>query len=480
MDVRALEPFDARGRFVAILGISLLGVYSSFWRLGAPSWKMDEEVYAVAGWHLVHTGVDLNSGHPPVAKLLFGWAQELLGRDLTSVRTVGALGALLAMVVLFRFGRHVADWSTGALAAGLFAVLPRSMEIAGWDVGTLRIDRYGLLESVAAPLLLTGLWFGWRWIHGGGVGWAAAAGLLFGLAGATKINAAVPFGAVVASVLIVRWGRRRLAAEAIASGVGVVVGFALPFAVFGSRAVEEMTKVLQAPLRRASYGHLVAFGDEAYELSPWWANLRYQLDADGPWLVAALVAGIGCALLSRHRLAVLYLVAAISSLLLSLMVAPVALPHYRAVWTAPLFLLVALGLREQAERVRGWQQRRTIAAPAVVAACSLVVLAAVGTTTMARLAVLGRDDYRQMVSDVRADGVDPKRIVVYAEAVSPYFPHAMGGLLTSESGEYAADLIVMDHALLWGVEPEQVERWRGWARSWGLEPHVSGRVEAWW
>ncbi|HWJ62278.1 MAG TPA: glycosyltransferase family 39 protein, partial [Acidimicrobiales bacterium] len=191
----------------ALTAVGLLGVYSAFWRLDRADWKLDEDAYAQAGWMLVHDGVDPNLGHPPFAKLLFGAAQVVLGRNLLAVRTVAALGFLVAMAVLFVFGRRVAGWWTGVVAAGLFAVVPRSMVVGGWSVAELRIDRYALLEAVAGTLVLVGLWLGWRWIAAGGWRWAAGAGVAIGLAGASKLNALVVLVPVLVLGVAYAWGR---------------------------------------------------------------------------------------------------------------------------------------------------------------------------------------------------------------------------------------------------------------------------------
>ncbi|WP_421118388.1 ArnT family glycosyltransferase [Aquihabitans daechungensis] len=191
----------------ALVAVGALGVFSAFWRLDRSDWKLDEDAYAQAGWMLVHDGIDPNLGHPPFAKLLFGAAQVLLGRNLFAVRTVSAIGFLVAMAVLFVFGRRVAGWWTGIVAAGLFAVIPRSMVVGGWSVADLRIDRYGLLEAVAGTLVLVGLWAGWRWIASGRMSWAVGAGAAIGLAGASKLNALVVLVPVVVVGVAYVWGR---------------------------------------------------------------------------------------------------------------------------------------------------------------------------------------------------------------------------------------------------------------------------------
>ena len=474
----AAEEGPPRFGLAALTAVGLLGVYSAFWRLDRADWKLDEDAYAPAGWMLVHDGVDPNLGHPPFAKLLFGAAQVVLGRNLLAVRTVAALGFLVAMAVLFVFGRRVAGWWTGVVAAGLFAVVPRSMVVGGWSVAELRIDRYALLEAVAGTLVLVGLWLGWRWIAAGGWRWAAGAGVAIGLAGASKLNALVVLVPVLVLGVAYAWGRARLAAEAAVLAGSAVVAFLLPFAVFGSRAFDQVEQTLRFPADRAKGGHLLVLGSDVYVRSPWWAHLKYQLDADGPLLVAALLVGLGCVLLSRRRLVVVYLLAGTLSLVVSAMSSPVALPHYRAIWTAPLVLLVAIGLTEQVERLS--RRDGGLAPVPVLAAGALAVLVAFGLASMVQLATLGDGDYRQLADQARADGVVPDRILIYSEAVAPYFPGAIDALAPFDDGQVPAQMVVLDPSLTDAVTPDVVARWRDWARGWGLAPHRVGRLEAWW
>ena len=463
----------------ALAAVGLLGVFSAFWRLDRSDWKLDEDAYAQAGWVLVHQGLDPNLGHPPFAKLLFGGAQVLLGENLAAVRTVSAVAFLAAMVLLFALGRRIAGWWTGIVAAGLFAALPRTMVVGGWTVADLRIDRYGLLEAVAGTLVLAGLWAGWRWIVDGGWRWAAATGVLLGLAGASKLNALVVLVPVLVLGVAYSWGRARLTAETLTLAGGAVVAFLLPFAVFGRRAWEQIDQTFRFPAERAKGGHLLVLGSSVYVRSPWWANLRYQLDADGPLLVAALLVGLACVLLSRRRLAVVYLLGATLSLVFVAISSPVALPHYRAIWTAPLVLLVAIGLTEQVQRLHRGGAWRLSAAP-VLAALSLLVLVAFGLVTTAKLATLGDGDYRTMAREAAADGAAPKRILIYSESVAPYFPGAVDALAPFDDGSTPAQMVVLDPSLTDAVSPQTVATWRDWARGWGLQPHHVGRLEAWW
>ena len=465
----------------ALAAVGLIGVASASWRIGTADWKLDEDAYAQAGWVLVHQGVDPNLGHPPLAKLVFGAAQVVLGRNVTAVRTVSGIGLLVAMAVLFAFGRSIAGWWTGVAAAGLYAVLPRSMVVGSWRVADLRIDRYGMLEAVAGPLLIAGLWLGWRWIERAGWRAAGGAGVLIGLAGAAKLNALAALLPVLVVGAALCWRRRHLARDLGVLAATAVVGFLLPFAVFGSRMFHQVDQTLRFPAERARSGHLLVLGASVYDRSPWWAHLRYQWDADGPLLVAAVVVGLGLAVASRRRPAVAYLLAAVATLVLTAMASPVALPHYRQIWVAPVVLLLAIGIVEPLEAVAAAPKgERHIGARPAVAGLVALVLVGAGLLLLVQTLTLGTGDYRRMAQEAAADGVRPQRIVVYGESVAPYFPGAVDSLAPFDDGSQPAQMLVLDPSLTDAVSAQTVARWRSWARAWGLAPHHVGRLEAWW
>jgi hypothetical protein len=461
----------------ALAAVAVLAVFSAFWRIGRSDWKLDEDAYAQAGWYLVHDGVDPNHGHPPLAKLLFGGAQVLFGRDVSSVRTVAALAFLASTAVVFLLGRRIGGWWTGVAAAGAFAALPRTMVVGGWEVADIRIERYALLESVAAPLILGATYAGWRWISGDGRRWALVAGLLAGLAGASKLNSILIVVPIVGVALAFRWGRPRLAAEGGALVGVAVAAFLAPFAVFGRHAATKVHEVLWFPVERSREGHLLVLGRSVYDRSPWWANLKYVWDADGPLLVAAVALGLGAALLSRRRAPVVYLLLVAGALVVPAQASPVALPHYRASWTGLGVVLVAVGLVELLTTRDGGPARQVARAVAGLAAAVLVVS---GIAATVRLAALPEGDYRTMARAAAADGVRPTKVLVYGEAVAPYFPGAYDSLAPFDDGTTPAQLVVLDPSLTDAVGTATVEEWRARARGWGLVPHHIGRLEAWW
>lgn len=471
-------PAVPRHGWPAAAAVGALGVFSATWDLGGADRKLDEGAYAQAGWSVVHGGPDLVAGHPPLAKLLYGGAQLLFGRDdLAGLRSVAAVGFLASAAVLFAFGRRLGGWWTGVAAAGLFVVLPRSMVVAGWTVSDLRIERHALLESVAAPLVLGALWAGWRWCVGDGSRWALAAGALGGLAACTKLSAAAVLVPVVLVGGALRWGRPKLATDLGWVVGSAVVAFLLPFLVFGTAALRHVGTVLRFPGERSEQGHRLVLAGDVWDRSPWWANLRYQWDADGPILVAALAVGLLLALVCRRRPAVAYLVVAVGALLGPAMASPVALPHYRALWTGPVLLLVAVAVVDAIGRP---ERTPWVVATRAAAVASMAVLALVGALAVVQQATTVGGDYRALARQVHAAGVAPTKVLVYAESVAPSFDGAYDSLAPFDDGSVPAQLVVLDPSLAEAVDPDVVERWRGWARAWGLAPHRVGRLEAWW
>ncbi len=461
----------------AALAVGLVALYSAFWRLDTSDWKLDEAEYARAGWMLVHGDGDPNYGHPPLAKLAYGLSQAVLGEGATGVRLVAALGFLASATVVFLLGRRMAGWWTGVAAAALFVTLPRSMVVGAYEVGDLRIDRYGMLESVAGPLLIGSVACGWWWITTRRRHWAVAAGALGGMAAAAKLSSGVVIPVVIAVGVAYGWGRRAVMIDAVAAAAGALAGFLVPFLVHGGQAIDEVKEVLRFPGERSDSGHILVLGDDVYSRSPWWAQLRYAWDADGPFLVGALALAVGLAVVARRRPAVVYLMAVVGVLVTSAMASPVALPHYRAAWVAPLLLLAAVGL---VDPLISSVERSPDRVRRGMAVAALVALALVGLVTMGRQATLGEGPYRSAARQIAADGVRPMRIVGYAEAMSPYFPGSYDVLAPFDDGSTPGDVLVLDPSLTDAANPLSVEQWRGWARSWGLSPHDVGRLEVWW
>ena len=248
-----------------------------------------------------------------------------------------------------------------------------------------------------ATLVLVGLWLGWRWIADGGLRWAVAAGAVLGLAGASKLNALV--------VLVPGGGGRR--------GVRVGPGPAARRGVRRWWRPPSWRSCCRSPCSAAGRSTSSSRRCGSRPSGPragtcWCSDPTSTSAARGGrtcatssmptarcwcwrcWSGSASCwpAGAGCV--------VVYLLAATLSLVFTALVSPVALPHYRAIWTAPLVLLVAIGLTEQIERLRRERDHPPGARPGGRRRSPWSCWWAFGAASMVQLATLGDGDYRQV------------------------------------------------------------------------------------
>ena len=94
----------------AFLLVSSAALFQNLYRLSFAPLLFDEQFYAGVGWRYAHwSSVALagqsmrqnNWDHPPLAKLLFGVSESLLGHEsITAARAVSAACTLLAALIL--------------------------------------------------------------------------------------------------------------------------------------------------------------------------------------------------------------------------------------------------------------------------------------------------------------------------------------------------------------------------------------------
>lgn len=126
-----------------------------------------------------------NHEHPALVKSLFALSHTYLYTKLhwftdasTSFRFPGMCFAGVGVWVTYLFGARAYSRTAGALAAVLFALMPRvfyNAHLACFDVPI-------------ATMWLLSVYVYWRAIQEGGVGWALLAGVVYGLALDTKHN----------------------------------------------------------------------------------------------------------------------------------------------------------------------------------------------------------------------------------------------------------------------------------------------------
>lgn len=236
--------------------VALLAGVLRFWNLGSPKAVIfDETYYAKDAWALIHRGFEvnwdknandliLNSGgdvpiptdaayvvHPPVGKYVIGLGELLFGFDPFGWRFMTALLGTLSVLLLCRIGRRLfRSTFLGCLAGGLMAldglhfVMSRTalldsvlMFFVLAAFGCLVVDRDKARARLAAALpvdedgrahpdahIAETLRLGWR-------PWRLAAGLMLGLAAATKWNGLYIMAAFCVMAVLWDVGSRRVA-----------------------------------------------------------------------------------------------------------------------------------------------------------------------------------------------------------------------------------------------------------------------------
>lgn len=300
-------PDDRLAGWLVTLGVTALAGFLRLWNLGSPrEFLFDETYYAKDAWSLWRLGYaqnwvedaneaildgrwspDLLTGdpqmvvHPEVAKWLIGAGEQLFGFEPLGWRFPSAVAGTLMVLVLVRLVRRL----TGSTLLGGFAGL-----LLAFDGLHFGLSRLALLDIFVALFLLSAVaclvadrdWGRARmarlipdaWVPGPGDWgpvrglrwrpWRLAAGVLFGLAVASKWSALVPLAGF--GLLVVLWdagARRSLGVRhaflraAIADGLlafGYLVGIAFVVYVASWSGWIVHADVYEARLARNNYG----------------------------------------------------------------------------------------------------------------------------------------------------------------------------------------------------------------------------------
>jgi dolichyl-phosphate-mannose-protein mannosyltransferase len=191
---------------VAAFAVAVVAAALTFTRLGVPDGITFDEVYYVADARdLLATGAESSFAvHPPVGKWVIAAGTALVGDTPAGWRAGGALLSVLAVAATVDLVRRL----TGRTAAGVVAGL-----LVALDGVWLTVARLAMLDSVLAALVTFGTWalvvdhqratsraadvpaVGGRLRAPAVSRWPlAAAGVLFGLAAATKWSGLLALG----------------------------------------------------------------------------------------------------------------------------------------------------------------------------------------------------------------------------------------------------------------------------------------------
>lgn len=361
----------------------------NLYRLGSAEILADEPTYVKSAWAYVHgkaaqppavsrvggqlVAVPGNFEHPPLAKLLFGLAQIVMGSPdgLTAARFVSGACTLLAGLVAFVWiSRSTGRW-TGLLAAAFLTVLPQTA--SGSDG---RFDRFAMLDPTASFFMVLSVALAWEWARRDGrAGWlfAELTGIAIGCASGAKENGFLgAVGPVALTVLFaVRDKRVPLirGAQSVAAICTSVVVFASLYLPLGNPIVC-IRYLIGFQSDHAGQGHLIGYAGHVSMMAPWWVNFWFLGHGYGPWLTFVLAAGAMSAVAIRRDRLVSWCVAGLAApVLFHCFMVNVALGYYWVMWT-PLFLvLAALGIAAVAEKVA---PRFTMFVAMAALACPLV------------------------------------------------------------------------------------------------------------
>ncbi len=357
--------------------LGALAAFVAFYRLGTGTWLSDELFYREAGRAYMHGDFSVNRENTMLAKYIVGLAQELTGGGgKETVRAPAALAGLLTGVGLLLVARRMSGslWA-GVIAFSLWCFLPRPEIVGDFDVGRIQIERYFRLEVFMALFAVFALYAAWRWCENGSWRWAAAAGVLVGLAAASKAPGILALPAVMLAGVIGQPLGRRPLIQAAAVGALAFATVLITYAPLGLDtfdAIDDMFYV--SDLRNNELTTPFVFSGTFYENPPWWANFWWQWKSLGTPATIAVVACLGLApFLLPRRAAIVLGAALLVPIAFFVIQLNYALPYYYYAWQPQLLITCALVLAELVRRGGLWRGAAAlIAVPFVLLALGTI------------------------------------------------------------------------------------------------------------
>ena len=421
--------------------VAAWAVFQNTFRLSQQFVLFDESTYARAGWRYVHGRLlsprfDVNPlhatpdnfEHPPLAKMMFGLAQLLLGHPSThACRAVAAICTLLTALVLGIWLSCVAGRWVGVLAGAFVALLPTG--VSGADV---RFGRYAMLDPVAEMFMVGSLALGWAWSRQRGrASWwmAVATGVAVGCATSAKENG---FLGIVgpAALMVALTGRDRSlrlqralqVSLAALTALAVFIGWYLPL----GRPVARLRYLVRYASAHAQHGHLVGFAGRVSLRPPWWANLWFAGHGLGAPLTAVLGLSALTAVALRRDVLVCWLLAALAMpFLFHLFLTDLVLNYYWVMWLPAFLALAALGIHALVVAINNLNP--SLWPPIATLALLLTVPAASAAAETGRVATLHPQGTAVLGKVMRAHGLHGPVVVagLYSFELHAYPPALM-------------------------------------------------------
>ena len=244
------------GRVVALLLLAGLLLRSLWLTVPATSLIFDEAFYVNAARVIIGlpastnyaespVGLDPNTEHPPLGKLLIAGSMSIFGDNGLGWRVPSVIAGMLALIVIYQIVRQTdrSAWLP-VLVVGLVA----------FDSLTFVHGRIGTLDMLVLAPMLIGSWLSLqrRWV---------LAGLALGVALLVKLTALYALAAVALWVLLTDgpswWRARRIPLRAIAGPVALGL-VSLTVAIGGLAVLDARFTTFASPLdhinRMVSYG----------------------------------------------------------------------------------------------------------------------------------------------------------------------------------------------------------------------------------
>jgi predicted membrane-bound dolichyl-phosphate-mannose-protein mannosyltransferase len=300
---------DALGRKgdLTLIALLLAGTWLRTFRLGSPATPSiyDEQYYVqdarvilglpVNDDHLperVLSGLDPNSEHAPLAKLLIAASMRLFGPSAIAWRMPSVFFGVLSIWLVYRLVRAVGGTTAQARIAAFVLTFDNLAlvhgRIATLDISVMTLMLLGTLLYVSGAFEL--------------------AGVALGLATLCKVNGLFGVGALVVFELLGKWrkvGQREPGGRVALGSLSLLVGFYATFTLLALGALDRGWTEFRSPWEHLA--HIVRFGASLRSAQgmqgtastplQWWLNqvpidyFRYQTTVNGVTRVNILFRG---------------------------------------------------------------------------------------------------------------------------------------------------------------------------------------------
>jgi 4-amino-4-deoxy-L-arabinose transferase-like glycosyltransferase len=474
---------DTRRRLVGWLLLGVVVAATAFvhlFRLKTGDGADDEAAYTRSAWAYVHGNLTPHLEHPPLARYLFGYAQELFGQanSYTPARLVAGIAGLLTAIFLAIWAYRLVGLAAAIWACALWGLLPHGSVMGGWSAGAFRIERLALLDPVATCFVAAALWAGWEARSKASPIWAAVAGLAAGFATTSKAPGVLVVPVIVVALIWTPDVRREWKTAALRAAAffgGAMVATMVVYIPFGPRgALHQIHYMFQ--FQSAHQTHSILLGSELTTHAPWWAGLRFMADGIG-WPGTAILVGLAvCGLFSPQRDVTIYGIAAAVTTFLGLATSGRMLPYYYVIWLPGLVIAAAMGVRHVMTLALTRKHLR------LLLPVSALILAVICINGVAAIATTGRGDYGRAAQQLANAKVQRVYVVGDPELLRrALLPEQLpiGGSLPPSSETHDGFVVDQLTTLRDPRWPPRIRAWAASAAAAGYRHVRLGRLDVW-